>query len=452
VKQETDLNEERFILERLKWLIFIRWFTVLFIVAATLTAINIFNVALLSLHIYLVALFIAAYNAGFKLYIQYLPEGNHPTGIKRLAVVQGMLDIISLTILIHFTGGIENPFIFYFIFHTILTGMLLPGKGSYIQAGIISSMVAGLFISEYLGVMQHHPIKGFLDIGIYKNPTYIVAITFVFTSTIFIATFFTVSVAEKVKRREKELAENRKELQEANLKLLEKDRLKDEYVTMVSHDLKTPLASIQSLIEVLMGGFAGQVVDEKIKEILQRIQRKIEFLHHYTKDLLDLSRIRSAKQLNIEELDIKEVIDTAVEIVLPKKEEKDLEVSIEIDDKLPHIKADKELMIYVFMNLIANAFKYTASGGKVWIKVSQTGGLMTAEVKDTGIGIPPGDIPHIFEEFYRASNVVKTTKGTGLGLSLVRHIIERHSGTISIESEQGKGSAFRFTMPIRMED
>jgi len=164
------LNEERFILERLKWLIFIRWFTVLFIVAATLTAINIFKVALLSLHIYLVALFIAAYNAGFKLYIQYLPEGNHPTGIKRLAVVQGMLDIISLTILIHFTGGIENPFIFYFIFHTILTGMLLPGKGSYIQAGIISSMVAGLFISEYLGVMQHHPIKGFLDIGIYKNP------------------------------------------------------------------------------------------------------------------------------------------------------------------------------------------------------------------------------------------------------------------------------------------
>ena len=77
---------------------------------------------------------------------------------------------------------------------------------------------------------------------------------------------------------------------------------------------------------------------------------------------------------------------------------------------------------------------------------------MTAEVKDTGIGIPPGDIPHIFEEFYRASNVVKTTKGTGLGLSLVRHIIERHGGTISIESEQGKGSAFRFTMPIRMED
>jgi len=440
VKQTTEVHEEEF-LERLKWFIYIRWATVVFIIIVSLTAINLFKVILPTLPIFLTALFIAVYNAIFKLYlIQLRYEFLSSASIRRLAITQSMLDILSLIVIIHFTGGAENPFIFYFIFHTILTGMLLSKKDSYIQAGIISILTIGLFVLEYMDILPHHTAKGFLGINLYKNPVYVTTISFAFTSTIFIAAFFTVSISERLRLKEREL-------KEANLKLLEKDRLKDEYVKMVSHDLKSPLASIQSLLEVLLGGFAGPV-DEKIKEILQRIGKKIEFLHHYTKDLLDLSRIRAEKNLNLKIFNIKEVIDTAAEIAMPKTEGKKIQLNVEIAKQLLDIEADKELITYVFLNLIANAFKYTPSGGKVLVQVSQKNSSITVEVKDTGIGIPAQDLPHIFEEFFRASNVVKTTKGTGLGLSLVKYVIEKHGGNILLESEVGKGSSFRFTIPI----
>jgi len=440
VKQTTEVHEEEF-LERLKWFIYIRWATVVFIIIVSLTAINLFKVILPTLPIFLTALFIAVYNAIFKLYlIQLRYEFLSSASIRRLAITQSMLDILSLIVIIHFTGGAENPFIFYFIFHTILTGMLLSKKDSYIQAGIISILTIGLFVLEYMDILPHHTAKGFLGINLYKNPVYVTTISFAFTSTIFIAAFFTVSISERLRLKEREL-------KEANLKLLEKDRLKDEYVKMVSHDLKSPLASIQSLLEVLLGGFAGPV-DEKIKEILQRIGKKIEFLHHYTKDLLDLSRIRAEKNLNLKIFNIKEVIDTAAEIAMPKTEGKKIQLNVEIAKQLLDIEADKELITYVFLNLIANAFKYTPSGGKVLVQVSQKNSSITVEVKDTGIGIPAQDLPHIFEEFFRASNVAKTTKGTGLGLSLVKYIIEKHGGNILLESEVGKGSSFRFTIPI----
>lgn len=437
MKQTVNLREEE-LLQRLEWFIQIRWAAIVFIILLVLTAINLFQVILPALHIFLLALFITIYNAGFKLYLKHktLPASK----IRRFAIIQSMLDIISLTVLIHFTGGAENPFIFYFIFHTIFTSMLLSKKESYIQAGIICFLVVGLFIFEYLHAVPHYPVKGFLTIDIYKNPVYMAAISFVFSSTILIATFFTSSVSERLRLKEDAL-------KDAAVKLLEKERLKDEYVKMVSHDLKSPLASIQSLLEVILGGFV-KADDEKTKELLQRIYKKTEFLHHYTKDLLDLSRIRAERNLNLQRLDIKDIISTAAELAMPKMEGKQIELNITVDNDVPEIEADKELLIHVFANIIANAFKYTPSGGNVLVKVSQSDGFVITEIKDTGIGIPAEDMPHIFEEFFRAGNVVKTTKGTGLGLSLAKYIIERHGGTISIESELRKGTIFRFTIPI----
>ncbi|MEK7829387.1 MAG: hypothetical protein AAB256_06325, partial [Deltaproteobacteria bacterium] len=188
MKQTTNLREEE-LLQRLEWFIYIRWAAIVFIILLFLTAINLFKVILPARPIFLLALFIAIYNAGFKFYLKHkiLSAAN----IRRFAIIQSMLDIISLTILIHFTGGAENPFIFYFIFHTILTGMLLSKKESYIQAGIISFLVVGLFIFEYLDILPHHPVTGFLNTDVYKNSAYLTAISFVFSSTIFIATFFT---------------------------------------------------------------------------------------------------------------------------------------------------------------------------------------------------------------------------------------------------------------------
>lgn len=291
MKQTTNLLEEEF-LQRLEWFIYIRWAAIVFIILLFLTAINLFKVILPARTIFLLALFIAIYNAGFKLYLKHKTPST--ANIRRFAIIQSMLDIISLTILIHFTGGAENPFIFYFIFHTIFTSMLLSKKESYIQAGIICFLVVGLFIFEYLDAMPHYPVRGFLNTDVYKNSAYLTAISFVFSSTIFIATFFTTSVSERLRLKENEL-------KEAALKLLEKDRLKDEYVKMVSHDLKSPLASIQSLLEVILGGFAG-AADEKTKEILQRIYKKQSFSIIIQKTFLTFPESGQRKTLTLQYL------------------------------------------------------------------------------------------------------------------------------------------------------
>ncbi|MBI5047530.1 MAG: hypothetical protein HZB54_01075 [Deltaproteobacteria bacterium] len=154
---KTGLREEEFA-ERLEWFIDIRWISVVFIITTALAAVNLFSVSLPLLPIFLITLFITIYNAGFKFYIQTVKLRIHYadirssgsgtnllSSIRRLAIIQSMLDIISLTIIIHFTGGAENPFIFYFIFHTILTSMLLSKKEAYIQACIISILTVSLF-------------------------------------------------------------------------------------------------------------------------------------------------------------------------------------------------------------------------------------------------------------------------------------------------------------------
>lgn len=443
-KWESIRHEE--LLERLIWLINLRWLTIVFIIVAYLAANLAFNLEIETQPLLVIVIVIAAYNLIFHLYVK-----SNKAGIAAkagaIAFVQAVLDIFALTAFIHFTSGIENPFIFYFIFHTIITSLLLPKNKSFAQAFLICVLIGLLALLEYIEVLPHHEIKGFLTAGFYKNPIYVVAIYFTFASTILIAAFIAVSISENLHKKEIELKKVGKELEEANLKLLEKDRLKSEYVMMVAHDIKSPLSSILSMADAALEGFAGEM-DNMVKDMLVRIKQKAGNLHHYAMDLLDLSRFKSSQKLNLEDFKIRDVIDEALEFVMSKGEGKHIDLKIDAPDEIPMIAADREQIRYVFINLLANALKYTPDGGRVKVIVRATPDTINVEVSDTGIGIPKDDIPKIFTEFFRAGNVRDTTRGTGLGLALVRHIIERHNGKIWVLSELGKGSTFKFVLPI----
>lgn len=433
--------------ERLLWLINLRWLTIVFIILAYLTVTLIFNLGIETLPLLIIVIVIALYNAVFYLYIKSKKTSIAATA-GDIAFIQSILDIIALTAFIHFTSGIENPFVFYFIFHTIITSSLLPKNRGFMQAFLICMLIGLLALLEYLEIIPHHEITGFLITGFYKNPIYVTVIYFTFASTILISTFISASISENLAKKEIELKKVSKDLEETSLKILEKDRLKSEYVMMVAHDIKSPLSSILSMLDVVIEGFAGSGMDDKARDILVRVRYKTNNLHHYVKDLLDLSRIRSSQKLNLERFNIRDVIDGAQEFAISKGGDKHIDLKVDVPDKITII-ADKEQIRYVFINLLANAFKYTPDGGKVWVTVRPTADTISVEVGDTGIGIPKDDIPKIFSEFFRASNVETTTKGTGLGLALVKHIIERHNGRIWIMSEIGKGTIFKFVLPIK---
>ncbi len=455
MKRLTGLREIELI-ERLEWFILLRWATVAFIITAAVSAELFFHISLPLSAVVLTTAFIALYNIFLWAYLRRIKKSSLvvvdlPSRALRMCIVQALLDIGALFFLIHLLGGVENPFIFYFIFHTVISSTLLPKRWSYAQAFTVSSVMGFIVFAEYRGIIEHHSLGNFVTEDLYRNPRYVTAVFIVFSSSIIFTTFIATSISEKLRRRELELALRTRELERANSALREKDRLKSEYVRMVAHDIKSPLSTVSSLLQTVIEGYAGSI-DQRARGLIERAQAKVDFLHHYAKDLLDLSRLRSKEGLNPEPIDVRELVEEALKISAPKGEGKNISIDLHFGDGMPPLVADKEQMLHVLINLISNSLKYTPEGGAIRIEAEHRDDRFILRVSDTGIGIPEDDIPRIFDEFYRASNVAGTTRGTGLGLALVKDIVHRHGGRVEVESTPGQGTTFTVTLPVKVPE
>jgi PAS domain S-box-containing protein len=230
--------------------------------------------------------------------------------------------------------------------------------------------------------------------------------------------------------------------------LKELDKMKSEFIAMVTHELRTPIAAVEQQLTVILNKMAGEIT-EKQEQLLQRAKERTRGLLNLIKDLLDLSKIEAGKMVQYKEpLALQEVIQRVVDLMRVEAENKKLDLQFSSSPKVSLINADRNSMEGIFMNLISNAIKYTPEGGKVWVTLSEEGGFVKATVSDTGIGLKKEDIPRIFDKFYR----VKTTEtrqivGTGLGLSIVKSIVDAHLGSISVESEEGGGTTFTVLFP-----
>ncbi|MBI5559789.1 MAG: HAMP domain-containing histidine kinase [Deltaproteobacteria bacterium] len=447
MEERAGLRESELI-GRLHWYINIRWVTAAFIAAAAVASRTFFNVLLPLQTILTIALAVALYNFVFSLHLgriktSHAAAADLPKRAERFVMLQAASDLLALLFLIHYTGGIENPFAFYFIFHTVLSSLLLKKNASYLQALFAVLSVGILTLMEYFSFIPHHHMAGFIGAELYQNPKYALAFYIVFGSVIFLVTHITASISEKLRRKETEL-------ERANASLIEKDRLKSEYVRMVAHDIRSPLASVLSLLSVAIEGYSGSL-PEKAAEVLKRTLARVESLHAYATDLLNLSKVRSEKALEPEPMDIKEILDNALKITGPEREGKDIDIMVELEEGLPEILAVREEVLYLLVNLIGNAVKYTPGHGSIRIKGGKEGARLVLAVSDTGIGIPPGDIPHIYDEFFRGSNVRERGMGTGLGLTLVKFIVDRQNGSIGVESELGRGTTFTVKLPFKRQ-
>jgi signal transduction histidine kinase len=230
--------------------------------------------------------------------------------------------------------------------------------------------------------------------------------------------------------------------------LKELDKMKSEFIAMVAHELRAPIASVEQQLVVILNGMAGEVTPKQEK-LLSRAKERTNGLLTLIKDLLDLSKIEAGKMVQYKEpLILQEVIQRVVDLMRTEAEGKKIDLQFSAPSETPLIHADRTSMEGIFTNLISNAIKYTPEGGKVWVTLSEEGGFVKATVSDTGIGIKKEDLPRIFDKFYR----VKTPEtrqiiGTGLGLSIVKSIVDAHLGSISVESEEGGGTIFTVLLP-----
>jgi signal transduction histidine kinase len=246
------------------------------------------------------------------------------------------------------------------------------------------------------------------------------------------------------------------QIAEREERLTELDRLKSEFVSSVSHELKTPLTTIKLLAHLLQRSDVAE--EEKLdysKTIAIECDRQIDFVGN----LLDLSRIESgAFRLRKTRVDVRDVISSCVNVERHRVESLGLTLTANVPTRLPAVSADFEALRRVIRGLIDNAIKYTQEGGRITISAREADDRVAISVSDTGKGIPESDLPHIFSKFYRvvedgpADSPGTAASGVGLGLYLAQHIVSQLDGQISVESKQGVGTTFILNLPLWIDD
>jgi signal transduction histidine kinase len=364
------------------------------------------------------------------------------SSVHKIVSTQISLDLILLTVLLHFSGGIENPFMIYFVFHMVIASILLPAWESFLQAVLAVFLLVLLALLEYEELLiEHRCLEGLVTECIYRDGRLIAAIVFAFGTAIFMIVYMTSSIASQSRNQEEAYWE-------ANIELKEKDKVKDEYVARVTHDIKGHLAAIQSCLEVVSNKTLGPLNDRQ-GEFVDRAQKRTQKLSTFVRTLLRLTQMRLSKRLDMQEFSLNEVVENTIAAASSRAKSKSVALSFEVGESVGTMVGNRFSIEEMLMNLILNAIKYTNENGTVEIVASKDDGFYEVEVSDNGIGIPSADVEHVFEEFYRASNAKKVERdGTGLGLSIVKQIVERHGGTVGVESRVGYGSTFKFRLPL----
>lgn len=600
------------------WLIGIRWWAGLGVLVAAWFTTAVLKLSLPALPLYVIGLKILVYNVGLRALLgQRLKSTPHEVrAFEFLANLQIGLDWLAMTLLIHFSGGVESPAILYFFFHIIIASTLLSPRSTYLYAAIATLLVGGMVGLEYAGLLPHRGVIGFVDAPLYRNPVYVSGVMVFFASAIFVAAFMASTLNSRLRQRESQVVELGDRLQRAysrlqtlyegmqavnstldlqqvldrlargtadalgvrgcSIRLLDKagerltvaaayglsdgymhkgdlvlernplvrevlagktvsvgdvtledrlqygaqaaeegirstlsarlqgkhgalgmiraysteahhftedditfltaianqgslaienamafqtlgqlDEMKSKFVLTITHELRSPVSVVRSLLRTITSGYAG-ALSEQQADIVTRALQRADFLQTLIDDLLDLASGKSDLRATPERMDVSlgEAVERVVKrFELPAQEKHiALEWECEAGEGPIFVWATNEGIDRILNNLVSNAIKYTPNNGKVTVTLRREGDHAHLKVTDSGIGIPDEAQSHLFEEFYRAPNAKAQVKeGTGLGLAITRDLVTRYGGRIGVESKLGKGTTFAVSLPLKYE-
>lgn len=253
----------------------------------------------------------------------------------------------------------------------------------------------------------------------------------------------------ELERVNTELAATNRELNEANAKLRELSEMKEEFLALTTHDLRSPLTVISGVISFFTSGRLGELTLEQ-KNMVSMMERNAQSLIELVNDLLDASKLESGTmRLELASIELSGLVDELRENMEPLAREKGLKLEEDLPADLPPIEADRPKLRRILVNLFSNAIKFTGRGGRVTVRAAREDGQVRISVSDTGVGIAPEDVKRLFDKYEQArSRATRGEKGTGLGLYITKQLVELHGGEIRVESEPGKGSTFSFTIPV----
>jgi signal transduction histidine kinase len=458
--------------ERVNWLIRLRWLVVLgallIVLAVTLLLPGVLPISFLLGTI--VAL--AVTNILILRYSRYLnSQGAFKERYVNLLHVQLCLDLVIFTVFLHFMGGLETPLFFFYLIYVLIASTMFPRAISFGYAGLASFLYLALIIGEWSQLIPHHNLAGFADPTLFQQPIHIFTSGLTLTIAAFLVAHFVSRIVSRLRERERELMEANlsceargRELTQANLscetrgrelmnlntKLQEMQKARSQFIRLVTHELRAPVAAIQSYLKLILNGY---VPPEREREIIQKTEQRALDQLALISDLLELARLDEPEdKTKVVPVDLAKVLLEVYDMVCAQVESKGNSLKIDVTSGLPLMEVAPEHMKELLTNLISNAIKYTMPGGTAVVSLTQNDEGIVGIVQDSGIGISADALPRIFDQFYRADNA-KTVEahGTGLGLAIVKRILETYGGSISVESEVGKGSTFTFFLPRHLE-
>ncbi len=481
----SSFREEELFL-RIKWFIRLRWIFLIGLIFTVVLADKVFKVALPITSILLVGLGVFIYNFAFYFFHAFLRKSSEEgIGTVRFeANLQISLDLLSMTLLIHFSGGVENPFIFFYLFHAIIGSILLSRAEVYLQ-GLLAVVLFSAFVAlEYFGVIPHYHLVKFFPGDSQGNWLYVGVVCLVLTATLFTTIFMSSTIVQGLRVREKELFETRgilqkksEDLAEANLKLLEKQKQLvqseklaslGQLVSGIAHEINNPVQFILGNIHIFKEAFEGifPILDEyavshpdltlarlkyfffreHLPVLLNDIAKGAERIRNIIADLKTFAR-RDEGRLD-EEVDLNEVARICQRLLYNKI--KRLKVEEDLDPNLARVQGSPIKLEQVVMGTLINAAEALADRPEGAIRIitrNEDGGKsVRIAISDNGPGITEEVKRKIFDPFFTTK---QRSGGTGLGLSITYGIIEEHHGRIEVESDPAQGTTFTYHLPAK---
>ena len=599
----------------LEWLCKLRWIAGAGVILATWLARLGLKLDLAVGPLTLIGIIILGYNILFIRWLNRLTCGLSGANVRARTQARAQIaaDWVAITLLIHYSGGIESPAILYFFFHIILATILLSGREAYLFAGFAILLIASLTILEYIGWIPHVSIAGLFPTHVYNQALYVNSALFFFASAVLVSVYLATRTTRRLRKREEEMIALGQDLQRAysrlhtlyasakavnstlelqevldrlthsttevmgvkacTIRLLEAggqslclastyglrdayfqkgcllvdqnplvrealagkviavddiandtrlqypaealaegihamltapllghsgplgiirvyceefhcfseddneylatvanhgsiaienalayaalqnlDEAKRKFILTVTHELRSPVGVVRSLLRTLSGGYAGALTDVQA-DMLTRALRRTDFLQTLIDDLLDLAAGKAGLRMDEtpRPVDLVPIVAQVVERYTIPATEKNITLTMEAPETPLMATGVEEQFDRAFNNLVSNAIKYTPKDGQVTVSLQTVEGQAQLVVSDTGIGIPEEAQAHLFEEFYRAPNAkARIKEGTGLGLIITKDILARYGCMIRLKSALGQGTTFTITCPLAL--
>jgi two-component system NtrC family sensor kinase len=341
---------------------------------------------------------------------------------------QVVMDLTVLTLSLHVSGGIENPFAFFYVFHVIIASILLPARISYVVAGLAIVFFLSMALAEHFRWIGHADLR----LVQWRDPRYLAAASIVMVSTLFIAAYLASTIMEGLRRKDEEMRRFNE-----RLLLTEKLAAIGQLAAGIAHELNTPLASISGYAEELSEIAKGD--GEKIRKYTDVIRSQTERCKGITQSLLNFARTRDFK---MQAVDVNALLLEAIDYLRFKKRAVGLEIHSDLRAAAA-VQADPGQLLQVFLSVLINAADAIEGGGTITVRSSSADDVRVT-IADTGCGIPAENLKKVFEPFFTTK---EPGQGTGLGLSISYGIVKQLGGSIDLKSDVGKGTEVTIALP-----